>query len=237
MTPADLIALALVDAGIVGQGQIASAEDTNNAFTRLNWLISQWARKRWLVWHLIDVVKTSTGALSYSVGPGQDFDTSRPDRIESAFARQILPSQGNPIDYPMQLIQSREDYNLISMKTLGTWPSAVFYDSGYPTGTVFFWPLPASGQFDLHITVKQPLDQFTGLTETISFPPEYEAALLHNLVVRLRSAYQLQPDPVQVNLAKEALSVLRSSNAQIPTLRMPSAVVGSGRRYNVYSDT
>jgi len=236
VTPADLIALALVDAGIVGQGQTAKAEDTNNAFTRFNWMVSQWARKRWLVWHLLDVVKTATGALSYTVGPGLDFDTTRPDRIESAFARQILPSQGSPIDYALQIIQSKEDYNLIAMKTLGTWPSCVFYDSGWPTGTVFFWPLPQAGQFDLHITIKQPIDQFASLTSDLNMPPEYEAAIYHNLVVRLRSAYQLPSDPVQVDLAKEALNVLRGANAQIATLRMPRAVVGRGRMYNVYSD-
>lgn len=236
-TVADLIALALTDAGIVGLGQTASAEDTNNAFKRLNWMVSQWARKRWLVYHLIDVVKTSTGATSYTVGTGGDFNTTRPDRLESAFARQVLPSVSQQIDYPMEIIQSREDYNLIALKTLGTWPSMVFYDSDYPLGNVYFWPVPASGQFDLHITVKQPLAQFAALTDTINFPPEYEGAIYHNLIVRLRSAYQLPLDPVQVGLAKDSLNVLRESNAQIATLRMPNAVLNRGRFYNVYSDS
>jgi hypothetical protein len=237
MTGADLIALALLDAGITGQGQASSGEDTTNALRRLNYMISTWARQRWLVYRLLDVVCTSTGAQDYTIGPGMQFDTVRPDRIESAFARQLLPSQGNPIDYPLRIIQSREDYNLIAMKTLGTWPALVFYDSGWPTGVIKVWPLPAAAQFAIHLSVKQPFSQISDLTAAIALPPEYEAALLSNLVVRLCSAYKLPLDPVQVGLAKETLNVVRGANAQIATLRMPSAVVGGGHRYNVYSDS
>lgn len=236
-TPAELIRLALIDAGIFGRGQTADAEDTNNAFTRLNWMLSQWSRKRWLVYHLIDVVCESTGALSYSVGSGGDFDTIRPDRIESAFARQISPQTPNPVDYPLTPIPSREDYNRIVLKNMGTWPALYFYDSGYPEGQLYVWPLPAAGQFDLHISVKKNLDRFTSLAQEIEFPPEYEAALFQNLVVQLRAAYQLAADPVRVGLAKDALAVLRGANAQIPMMQMPSAVVGKRRFYNVYSDS
>lgn len=235
-TAAEMIQLALVDAGIYGRGQTAPAEDTNRALTRMNWMISSWARKRWLVYHLIDVVYTSTGAQSYTVGSGGNFNTPRPDRIESAFARQILPSQQNPIDYPLEILQSREDYNQIALKTMGTWPSVAFYDSAYPLGYLYIWPVPQAGQFDLHISLKQPLERITNLADSFVLPPEYDAALHHNLVVRLRVAYQLPADPVQVGLAKDSLNVLRGANTQIPSLKMPSAVVGRNRAYNVYSD-
>lgn len=235
-TPAELIALALVDAGIYGQGQTASAEDTNNAFKRLNWMLAEWSRKRWLVYHLIDVSFTTTGAESYTVGTGGNFNTPRPDKIESAFARQLLPDGQNQIDYPLQIIQAREDYNRIRLKTLGSWPSLVFYDSGYPLGTLYVWPVPSSGQFSVHISLKAPLTAFATLAEDIEFPPEYEAAIFYNLVIRLQAAFKVQLDPMVVALAKDALNVLRGSNTQIPTLRMPSAILNRGRAYNVYSD-
>ena len=92
-TPADLISLALVDSGVLGVGQIALAQDVNNTFTRLNQMLAQWQRKRWLIWHLIDLSVPSTGAQSYSIGPGGDIPMLvRPDRIESAFFRQIINS-------------------------------------------------------------------------------------------------------------------------------------------------
>jgi hypothetical protein len=69
MTPLDLITLALKKAGVVGVGQTPEAEDTNDAFSDLNMMLGQWNRRRWLVYHLLDVAKVSTGAASYTVGP------------------------------------------------------------------------------------------------------------------------------------------------------------------------
>lgn len=235
-TPADIVALALVHAGVVGQGQTASAEDTNNAFSLLNMMVSQWNRKRWLIYHLIDVSVTATGAQSYTVGPGGDFNTPRPDRIEAAFLRQLLPAMTNQIDYPLVVLQSREDYNQIALKTMGTWPSIVWYDSAYPLGVLYVWPVAATQQFAIHLSLKQTIDQFTDLAEDIVLPPEYVPALFYNLAVRLRPAYGMGPDATLVALAKDALNVLRGANAQIPTLRMPDQLVGVARFYNVYSD-
>lgn len=235
-TAAEIIALALKDGGIVGVGQTALAEDTNDAFTRLNWMLSQWQRKRWLVYHLIDVFANSTGAVSYSIGPAGDFNTPRPDRIESAFARQIIPSGSQRVDYPLQILQSREDYNLITLKSMGTWPSVLFYDSDFPLGYLYFWPLPQASQFELHVSLKQPLTQFANLADDINLPPEYIPALSYNLATRLRPAYQMPPDPSVTALALDSLNVIRGANAQIPTLRMPNALGGHGRAYNVYAD-
>ena len=60
-TTLDIINLALLDSGIIGQGQTASAEDANNAYTRLQWMIEQWQRKRYLTFHLLNLQVTSTG--------------------------------------------------------------------------------------------------------------------------------------------------------------------------------
>ena len=233
-TVVDLIDLALLDAGIIGQGQSASAEDANNAFRRLNWMLAQWTRKRWLVYALEDVSCATTGAQFYTIGTGGDFNMTRPDRLETGcFFRQ--GSGASAVDYPLQLLNSREDYNQIVMKAMGTWPSSVFYDNAYPIGKIYPWPVPASG-FTLHLNVKTPLAQLTGLTQTIAFPPEYEGALFYNLIVRLRAAYQMPPDQVMVALARDALNVLREANTQVATLNMPNAVINRRWAYNVYSD-
>jgi hypothetical protein len=231
----DIINLALYDAGIVGVGQTPLAEDSNNAFTRANWMLSLWQRKRWIIWHLVDVAKVSTGAQSYTVTTGGDFNVARPDRLEGGFFRLLTTVAPNQVDYPMRLIESHEDYNLISLKQLGTFPGHAFYDSAYPTGLLYPWPVPQASIYEIHILLKEQLGQFTSLSQTIVLPPEYMAAIHHNLVVRLRSGYQLPADPVQVSLAKESLNVIRGANAQIPTLQMPRELVRNGV-YNILSD-
>jgi hypothetical protein len=236
MTPAELIALALLDSGVIGQGQTASAEDANNAFIRLNMMMAQWRRKRWLVYHEVDVPLTSTGAQSYTVGTGGDFDVARPDRLEAAFVRQLIPSGQNQVDYPLEILQAREDYNLIALKTMGTLPQVIFYDSAYPLGVVYPWPVPQASIYQIHLTLKADLPQFTSLAQTINLPEEYRAALHYNLCARLRPAYQMPPDPSIVGLARDALNVIRSANTQIPRLRMPASLRRNGGRYNILND-
>lgn len=236
-TVGDLIDLSLRDSGVIGDGQTATARNANDALTRLNRMISQWNRKRWIVYDLTTIGIPSTGAESYTVGPGGDFDTPRPDRLEDGnFLRQLNTGNGQAVDYPLELLGAKEDYNRIRLKSMGTWPSAVFYDSNWPLGTVYFWPVPQISTFGLYILVKNQIVRFTGLTQQINLPPEYEAALDYNLQVRLRIAFRLPPDPLMIALAKEALNVIRLANTQVARLRMPSAVTNGGRAYNVYSD-
>jgi len=234
-TARDLITLTLKNSGITGVGQTPSAEDINDAMVHLNDMITQWARRRWLVYHLVDVVFQATGALSYSIGAGGDIDVARPDQIESAFFRQITGGGPNTVDYPLDVLYSREEYNRIALKDMPAFPSMLFYDSGYPLGNVFLWPVP-SNLYEIHLSLKASLQTFTNLTNNIVFPPEYNEALRLNLGVRLRIAYQMPSDPGLNALAKVALNTLKNSNAQIPTLQMPRALRGVSRPYNYLSD-
>lgn len=236
-TPLDIITQALKKAGILGVGQIALAEDTNDAYSDLQDMLGQWQRKRWLIWHLVDYAFTSTGAQSYTVGPGGNFNISpRPDRIESAFFRQLINSTPNQVDYPLSIIEAREDYNLIALKQLSSFPQYLFYDSAFPTGVAYPWPIPSASLYSIHLTVKETLAQFTSLAQTISLPLEYFAALKFNLAVRLRQAYQLPADVVLVGLAKDALNVIRNANLQIPRLQIPKELIRPGGVYNIFSD-
>lgn len=237
-TPLDIITQALKKAGILGVGQTPLAEDTNDAYSDLQDMLGQWQRKRWLIWHLVDYEHIGTGDLYYTVGPGAQFDISpRPDKIESAFFRQIISSNPNQVDYPLAIIEAREDYNLIALKTLQSFPQYVFYDSGFPEAKIYPWPLIQSSIYSLHITVKATLSQFTSLNQTIELPLEYMAALKFNLALRLRQAYQLPPDPTLMGLAKDALNVIRNANLQIPRLQIDKQLIRPSGLYNPFSDT
>ncbi|HQT76814.1 MAG TPA: hypothetical protein PLD10_07150 [Rhodopila sp.] len=231
---ASLINLALKMAGVLGVGQTAQAEDTNDAFTLMNAMLAQWQRKRWLVYALVDTPFVSTGAESYTVGLGENFNIARPDKVESVFARYV-PTGSTPVDYPLEIIEAREDYNRIPLKLLGTFPQVAFYDAQYPVGNLFVWPVPEASLFEIHITTKAVLSQFTNTTSTMALPPEYQEAIIYNLVPRLRAMYGLPPDPVTNALAVSALATIRAANAQIPRLQVPPEA-GVHTRYNVFSD-
>lgn len=237
MTPRQIITLALKDIGQAAEGISPSAEDINDAFVKMNWMLAQWQRKRWLIWHLIDVSVVSTGAVSYSVGPAGDIPlVSRPDKLESAFVRQLTGnSQPSLVDYPLEIIPSYENYSVIALKQLASFPQYVFYDSDYPLGHLFPWPVPQAGLYEVHVQIKALLNQFLSLSQEIILPEEYLPAIHYNLCLRLAPGYGIAPSTDIRLLAKDALGVLRMANSQIANLRMPGELVRNGI-YNPYSD-
>jgi hypothetical protein len=139
------------------------------------------------------------------------------------------------VDYPVAVLQSREDYSRLTMKSILGWPSAVFYDPTFPVGTLYFWRVPQSGAFELHLVLKETLASFSALNQTINLPNEYQEALFYNLAVRLRATYQMPPDPTIMALARASLATLQAANAAIPLLSMPDGLA-TLRNYNVYND-
>jgi len=183
-----------------------------------NWLIAQWARKRFLVYRIADYSVLSTGAFSYSVGKGQNIDINpRPDRLEYAFLRFLnaaAPPQF-PVDVSIEIVQSREDYSRIPVKNIGTLPFRVFYDPGWPVGMLFPWPVPQGTIYELHFGFKVVLPRFASIQQAINFPPEYEAALNWCLARRLRVAYQQRADPEINALVRDALNSMRLANQAV----------------------
>lgn len=232
-TAGSIINLALKMAGVLGIGQTASAEDANDALAVLNMMLAQWQRKRWMVYSLDDVSFPSTGAASYTVGTGGSVNIARPDRIEAAFVR--LTNGPQAVDYPLALLESREDYNRIALKSLATFPQVAFYDAAYPLANLYIWPAPPATNYQIHISVKTTLSTFSGLTTTMNLPPEYQEALLYNLTGRLRPMYGLQPDPTITAMAVASMNVIRNANAQVPRLAITPTLTRDSL-YNIYGD-
>ena len=213
-TPRALITRALKKTGVTGVGQTADPADISDAFDDLNSMLGQWAHRRWISFHTVDVVVTTSGAASYALA-------TRPDRIEAAFVR-INPGSTSPADFPLDVLDSREDWDRVTQKAQPGLPAAVFYDNAFPTGTLYLWPNPAT-PCEVHLTVKGPeIAALLTLDDAINLPYEYEEALLYNLAVRLRPSYQLGPDPILSALAVTSLNTVRVANAQIARLSLPS---------------
>jgi hypothetical protein len=229
-TAGDLIAFALRSASINGVGQTPSAEDSNDGLILLRSLVAQWQQKRWLVPSLTDIAKLATGAETYTIGPGLDFNTPRPAKIESAYARFMGIPGPNTVDYPLGIIESREAYNAIGLKNLSTIPLALFYESAYPAALLHFWPVPPSGQYELHISTKAALPTYASLTDPIGLPAEYTEALIYSLAVRFAINWGLDPRPAHVMAMQQALNTIRQANFQIPQMAMPAGIPGRSRR-------
>lgn len=232
-TPVAIINLALKQVGVLGVGQTATPEDITDAFMLLNMMLAQWSVKRNIVYQIVDVPCVSTGAASYTVGAGGDFNTPRPAKLFGAYCRQLAPPQ-QPIDFPLELLQSQEDWSRISTKSIASMPSLVYYEPQFPLGVLRVWPIATVG-YELHILALSPLAKFPTPYDEINLPDEYQEALMYNLAGRLFALYGLEPTRTVVALASASMATIRQANAKIGKLYMPSAVLGNGA-YNVYSD-
>lgn len=239
----DVVYQALKKAGIIqGPGQTPDASDTNDALSDLGDMLSQWNEKRWLIWHLIDFAFVSTGQTNpYTVGPGAQFNMSpRPSKIEAAFLRQLVGPNFNglPVDYPLQVISAREEYDNVALKKLVSFPKYLFFDTAYPVGFLHIYPYPNAGIYEIHISVKDVFPVTLTLpTSFANYPPMTIPAMKFNLARRLRQAYGKgkQPD-VELNaLANDALSTMRNAQIQVPELQMPRMLVYPAK-YNILSD-
>lgn len=233
--------------GRLGIGQTALAEDATLAWTYGQWMLQEWERQRWRVFRLVSLSKLATGASSYTVGPAGDFSTGtsansvRPAKIESAFLR--MENVGaNPVDYPVEIMASRQDYDRITLKSLSTISSCLWYDPAYPLGVVYFWPVPPTNPvLTMYISVLQQLPtQFATQAVVLSLPFEYYIAIVSNLAMRLRARYGIRtyPGDVLPGQAKSSLRTLQNSNVAIPELVMPKGLPGvpAGAGYNIFSD-
>jgi len=233
-TPRDIVNLALKTANVVGVGQSSLPEDINDCFNMLNMMIAQWQRRRYMVYNLKTVSITATGATSYTIGLGQQFNTERPAKIEAAFIR-MQGGSTLPVDYPLQVLRAKEDYDRISIKTLNAFPQYVFYDSTFPVGNVFVWPVP-NNQYQIFLTVMTQLQAFQNLSEVIVMPNEYLDALQWNLADRILTIYGLPENPKITRYAEVSMRAIMENNSQIPLLHMPVALRGKSGAYNIYGD-
>ena len=154
-TARDFVTLAMKEVGVVGLGQTPNSEDINNCYTLLIRMLAQWQKRRWIVPNLIDVYATANGNISNTIGPGEYYNTKRPDKIQSAYFKHVN-SGSNDVSYPLIPIWSYEDYSQISLKQLLTWPTYYFYDNAFPVGNVFIWPIP-DANYEIHLILKGPI--------------------------------------------------------------------------------
>lgn len=215
-TVSRILELALKDAGVTGEGDSASAETWQDTFDTLKMMVEQWQTNGLMIYAQTSFNFDSTGAVSYSIGPTGVVVRTRPSQVDGAFWRL------NSVDFPLKVIQSFEEYQNLTLKTLGGNPALVCYVPDYPNGTLYVWPQPTSGTF--YLTTSSPLPTYVDTTDDLSVPGEYEMALRFSLAEILPAVFHLPLRPDLAALARSARKVLKRNNVHIPELGMPKAL-------------
>ena len=215
-TVSSVLDLALKDAGVLGEGEAASAEMIADTFATLNQMLALWQTDNLFVYGIAENSFSPDGAVSYTVGTGGDLDMARPNALTSAFWRR------DGLDYPIRLIGTFEEYETLCQKTQAGEPCLAFYQTTYPLGTLYVYPQPSTGT--IHVTSRIQFPTLATTASAITLPPEYVMPIRLSLAEYICMMNGAEVKPTLGRLAMNARRALRRVNVRIPELGMPAAI-------------
>ncbi|MRT30815.1 hypothetical protein [Herbaspirillum sp. CAH-3] len=222
-----IIELALRDINTVGEDEQLSPSIISDALDTLNQMIAQWTTEKQYVYAQKVVMFSANGSGSYTIGPGGTIDIALPAKIDAASWRDGL------VDFPLQVVDSLEEWERIGVKTLSGVPLGVFFQRLYPVGNLLVWPQAQSGQ--IRLVTRVGLDGYTSLTNDMMIPPEYQLAVRYSLAELMSMSLGVPISPDILRQAANARRVMKRQNTTVLKLDMPPGVPYR-RIYKIYSD-
>lgn len=226
-TALQIITRAMQEAGILFKQETPDADESQDALTKLNAMLASFSNESMLVTARTRESFPSTGAASYTIGSGGDFNTTRPTYIVEAHT-----TQGD-ITYPMGSMTD-EVYGRIQLKNLTGIPEFYNYTNGYPLGRFYMWPIP-DATYTVHIMSEKPLTSFASLTTTVDLAPGWEELLVYNLGVRLCPSFGQPVSPDLREMAMESMRSIKMSISKSRSLDAYPQSVSTGNIYNGWS--
>lgn len=227
-TVLDVINRSLRLIGVKESGESLPESEANDAFEALNSMMDGWNTESLMIYNLKTISKyTTAGKGSYTIGPSGDFNTTRPQRIESALINDDGSDDGT--DWNIEIIKN-EQYKKIWQKSIeSTYPSYLYYEPSYPLGVIKLYPVPAETYLFIELQVWNQIAAFTAINDVIAFPPGYERMIVYNLAVEIAPEYDQEASSTVQKIAVESKANIKIvNNKNIPTLRSPMNNIGSG---------
>lgn len=228
-----LVEAALRKLKALGTGEAVSTAEQTLTLAELNRMLDEWAVDRLMIPTVTRLTFTLTAGLNpHTIGSAGNFNTTRPSKIPAA---SIVRSG---LEIPIPDILSLEEWQAIGDKaTTGPVASRLFYETGFPLGKVYLWPVPSEANtFVLYPWV--PLAAAIAWSGSISFPPAYEVAIIYNLALRLAPDY-MRDDSVSeliVATARETKAIIRALNIPVSYQRCDEAILSERSYYNINLD-
>jgi hypothetical protein len=208
---------------LTAAGRGASSSQLADAFASLNRMIDAWTIQRLLIYTIrADRYNLSPSQITYTIGPGGNFDATRPVRITAA---NIVLLGSTETRVPLRLLTDR-DWAAKRLQVVPTTvPTELYNDGAFPVSTLFLWGYPTAAN-DLELFTWSQLTPFGAATDPVVLAPGYEDAVVYNLAVRLCGQFgtQLRGDVAQI--ARESKGLVKSYNSISP--RISSTDIGTG---------
>lgn len=244
MTVNELISDALIDIGVLGEGQTAAGTVANRALGKLNRLIDGWKNNRLLTYTITRVTWTISAATSYTVGSGATISIARPPtmNMQGCSVAFIDTSVSSTHELPLWPLTDDAYQAIVDKSQSGTYPTSWYYNPTYtssaaPYGTLILWPLASSST--LTGVFYAPVAAATvALADTIALPPGYERFYGTNLGLELCTSYpvtQTVYDRLKIQ-ASDSMAVIEKTNTRLSDLSVDLALWPVQHPSNIYTD-
>lgn len=143
MNVQQLINAALTAIAEMSPGQVASVDESHNALGILNDIVSGWSLEHRRV-YVIDNLQfpLTPGKPTYSLGPGGDFNSFRPVKIERANVVRYETTDQVGLVKPLELVNSLQWAQIAEKGMQAVQPLKLYNDSSYPVVHLHLWPVP-----------------------------------------------------------------------------------------------
>lgn len=238
LTVADVLkdAMGLVNA--IEIDETPSASEMAVAMRTANVMIDRWSSQRLMLRSSTSITFTTTaGKDAYTIGAtGADITASKIISLQQAY----LTDQN--VDYPL-IVTTKENYNTFTdKKIVSARPEYIVYEPGAAQqssqmGTLILYFIPDKA-YTVTMEADCYLNEFTSVTDVVTFEPAYYEALIYNLAVRLFRRYSDDKAQVPADLVAIANNSLNNIKAMNSTRIMASMdLPGKVSVYNPYSDS
>jgi len=218
--------------GMLAEGEIPSAETSQDALTALNQMIDSWSTERLSVFNTQDQVFTwQAGIITQTVGPSGTFVGNRPVAFDDAT---YYRDPSTNVSFGIKFI-NQQQYDGIAVKTVtSTYPQVCWVNMEYPNATMTVYPKPTR-ELEWHIISVAELDQPATLATMLSFPPGYLRAFKYNLACEIAAEFGVEPSPQVQRIAMASKRTLKRQNNPDDVMSLPYALVATRQRFNVYA--
>lgn len=233
MTGRDLVTASLRVLGVAAPGESIAAQEAVDGLAAINRMIASWSNERLFINAVVrEVFPLVPGQAAYTMGVGGNFNTTRPQRIESA----LLQVTGtSPVIERTIDILNQDEYASIISKTLGSQIPICLYEEGtYPLDTLNLWPVPSTA-YNLVLYSWKPITQITTLDTVLAYQPGFEEALIYNGALRLAPEYGKMPSQEVMGVASESKAAIKRMNTAPSYLRVDAALMQNPPNLNIYT--
>lgn len=230
-TARDVIRRSLRLIGAYKPGEPIEDDEAQDALTALKGMIDTWASER-LTCSVINIpeITLTSGALSYTVGPGGDFDIARPVWLLGVSC--VDPANpAQPAEYPAEMLNYQQ-WQRIPQKNVGSRLfTQAYYQSDFPLGRIYIWPFVNAGGIGMRLYVPVAITGYEDLNTDYFFPPGYEEAIIYNLCLRLGPEWGLEVPGHVVDGASRFLANIKRTNVTPELLGIDRALLNNGDGY------